>query len=105
MGGCTISAIRDTREEALEDVKAKIIEAASKGLWPDSELVILQNEREEAELYTVELFFRFPPLPPPRYEIKLQKVDVGRAFHVGVAAKFTRAMKPGEWIASVHVHT
>lgn len=105
MGGCTISAIRDTRDEALEDVKAKIIEAAEHGLWPDSELVILQNEAEEAEFYTVELFYRFPPLPPPRWTMELQKVSAGRVFHIGVAAKFTRAMKPGEWIASVHVHT
>jgi len=105
VGGCTISFIRDTREEALEACKAQIIKSVELGLWPDSELVILQNEAEEAELYQV-LFHVEELGPVPKgVSVSLARVSTGRAFHVGVAAKFTRAMKPGEWIASVHVHT
>lgn len=105
MGGCTLAAIRDTRDEAIEDVKAKVIEAANAGLCPDSELVVLQNEAKEAELYTVNLIYGELGADASLYSMKLVPVKKGRAFHIGVAAKFNRAMKPGEWIATIHVHT
>ena len=105
MGGCTISAIRDTREEVLEDIKAKIIEAANAGLGPDSELVVLQNEAKAAELYTVEIVYGTWAEEHLAHDWKLTPVKIGRAFHVGVAARFNRGMKPGEWIATIHVHT
>lgn len=105
MGGCTISAIRATREEAMEDVKAKLIEAASKGLWPDSELVILQKGRGGPEIY--QALFQVEELgPDPKgVSVSLAKVETGRAFHVELVARLARAMKPGEWIATIHVHT
>jgi len=105
MRGCTISFIRATREEALEDVKARIIEYAEHGLWPDSELVILQEGAKEAELYHVLIADTCEPNSAPKKEIRINRVDCGRAFHVSMAAKFNRAMKPGEWIATIHVHT
>jgi len=105
MGGCTLSAIRATRDEALEEVKAKVIEAVSNGLCPDTELVVLQNEAKRAELYRVDLVYGELGDEESVYDWRLERVEKGVAWHIVVAARFERAMKPGEWLATIHVHT
>ena len=105
MGGCTLSAIRDTREEAIEYIKGQIMSAAEGGLWPDSELIVLQEGAELAELYKCHLEYEDTiPVTHP-YSVRLERVEKGRAFHVGVAARYNRPLKKGEWIATVHVHS
>lgn len=105
MGGCTLTVIRDTREEAMNDMKPQITSAAYNGLWPDSELVVLQEGAEAAEIYAVKVLDVGRGCGGPRWTVEFTPVETGRAFHVGVAARYTRTLKKGEWVATVHVHS
>ena len=105
MGGCTLTMISDTREEAIAYIKTQILGAAEAGLWPDSELVVLQEGAEKAELYQVSLNYGRSELEEDDYTVTLMRVEIGRFFHVGTAARYNRTLKPGEWVATVHVHS
>ena len=105
MGGCTLTVIRDTRDEAIEYIKGQIMAAAEGGLWPDSELIVLQEGAKIAELYRVELINAPVEGDNMACEINLTEVKKGRAFHVGVAGRYNRPLKAGEWVATVHVHS
>lgn len=105
MGGCTLSVIAENKAWALAEIERKILGAAEGGLWVDSELVLLQEGADEAELYKCHLEYDMVDEYEADYGVRFERVEEGRAFHVGVAAMYTRPLKPGEWIATVHVHT
>jgi len=105
MGGCTLTVIRDTKDEVIRNITDQLIIAARSGLFPDSELVVLQEGAESAEIYKCHLEHEDTiPVSFP-YSLRLETVEEGRLFHVGVAARYNRTLQPGEWVATVHVHS
>ena len=53
MGGCTMTKVADTIYEILEEMKQHVYDAIKAGLWPDSELIILNPETEEVNIYLI----------------------------------------------------
>lgn len=105
MGGCTITKIAENKTWLLAEMEQQILRALEMGLWPDSELIIIEHGAEEAEIYKV-LVKDNEALPSfGKWIIGFEKVEKGRAFHVGVAGRFGPKPGPDEWVGTIHVHS
>ena len=98
MGGATLTMVAENKTRALAKIRTEMGKAFRMGLYPDSALVVMEYGAEKAFLYQVELSLK-------DNEIKVTPIKEGPCFHVGVAAKFGPELKPGQWLATVHVHT
>lgn len=105
MGGCTITKIAENKTWLLAEMERQILAAAEMGLYPDSELIVLGPGAKAAELYKCHLDYVKKVDQDPEYVVTFEEVEKGRGFHVGVAATFGPKPGPGEWVATVHVHS
>lgn len=105
MGGCTITKVNADKAALMLEMEQQILAAAEMGLWPDSELVVLAPGAKAAELYKVHVegVDTIPVTYPT--SVRFEKVEKGRGFHVGVAGTFGPKPGPGEYVATVHVHS
>jgi len=102
MGGCTITKVADTMEQLFEYMRGQILAGANSGLWVDSELIVIEPGKDEAKIFKVE--YEGEPQDGD-LSVDFKKVQKGRAFHVGIAARFGEKPEPGQLVGTVHVHT
>ena len=110
MGGTTITVYGETETEVLDKLREQVKIGVDLGLGPDSEAVIINGddleavlggqsvEKIKAKLFSVKLDER-------EMTVEFEEVEKGRIFHVGIAARFSRAPKEGELLGTIHLHT
>ncbi len=110
MGGTTITQYGDTEQEVLDKLRSQIIHGVSLGIYPDSSAVLIRGddlkavlegqsaEKNKAKLFNVKL-------DEGKMTVDFEEVEKGRIFHVGVAARFSKAPEPGQVLGTVHLHT
>ena len=105
MGGCTISRVADTLESLFSIMEEQIMDAECSGLGVDSELIVIDLEKQIAGIYRVDI--QRDETRPFSYlkGVKFVQVDSGRAFHIDIAGVFGPKPKAGQIVGTVHVHT
>ena len=106
MGGTTITQYGETEQEASDQLREQIVFGASIGLYPDSSAVLIRGDdlvdaevkKKKAKLFTVNL-------NEQKLTVEFEEAEKGRIFHVGVAARFSKAPEPGQILGTVHLHT
>ncbi len=111
MGGTTITVYGETEIEVLDKLREQVKIGVDMGLGPDSEAVIINGddlkamlgggqsvEKYEAKLFSVKLDER-------EMTVEFEEVKKGRIFHVGIAARFSKAPEPGQLLGTLHLHT
>ena len=98
MGGSTLTIVAKNKTRALAKIKDQIQRAVRMNLYPDSALVVIEYGAERAELYQVNV-------APLGTAVSFTEIEKGPCFHVGVAANFGPKLGPGQWLATVHVHS
>ena len=106
MGGTTIAVYGDEEQEVLDKLRKQIIHGVSLGLYPDSAAVLIRGddlvdaevEKKKAKLFKVNL-------DEQKLTVEFVEAEKGRIFHVGVAARFSKAPEPGQILGTVHLHT
>jgi len=96
MGGATITH-NGTKEEILEHMKGQVKAAHESGLYPDSSLVIIDIENQNAELFKVDV--------SETGEAIFTEINEGPIFHVGIAARFNPPPEPGQLVGTLHFHS
>ncbi|KKN29409.1 hypothetical protein LCGC14_0844370 [marine sediment metagenome] len=110
MGGTTITVYGVTEHEVLDKLRDQIKIGVGLGLYPDSVAVIINGddlnavlegqsvEKNKAKLFSVNRHLLL-------IEVDFEDVEKGSTFHVGVAARFSRAPEAGELLGTIHLHT
>ncbi len=110
MGGTTITVYGETETEVLDKLKEQVKIGFGLGLYPDSDAVIISGddlkaalggqsvEKNKARLFNVKLGEK-------EMTVDFEEVEKGRTFHVGIAARFSRAPKEGELLGTLHLHS
>ncbi len=106
MGGTTITQYGGTEQEVLDKLRKQIIIGVSMGVYPDSSAVLIRGddlvdadiEKQKAKLFTVNL-------DEQKLTVEFEEAEKGRIFHVGVAARFSKAPEPGQILGTVHLHS
>jgi len=93
--------------EVLEKLREQVKIGATLGLWPDSAAVIINGddlnnkgavEKKAAKLFNVKL-------DELGEKVDFEQVEEGVTFHVGVAARYSKAPVAGELLGTLHLHT
>lgn len=106
MGGTTITVYGDKEQEVLDKLREQIIHGVSVGVYPDSAAVLIRGDdlidaevkKTKAKLFKVNL-------DEQELTVEFEEAERGRIFHVGVAARFSKAPEPGQILGTVHLHT
>lgn len=105
MGGCTITRVADTLDQLFSFMEKQIIAAVDSGLYPDSELIVIEHGKDEASIYEVTLNYGDSPPHSGPVSVVFGGVKKGRYFHVGIAGMFGPKPKEGQLIGTIHVHS
>jgi len=112
MGGITITRYGDTEKEVLDKLREQVVHGASLGLYPDSAVILIrgddligygEGDAKEADKKKAKLFNI--KLDEQALTVEFEEVEEGRIFHVGVAARYSKAPEPGQILGTVHLHT
>ncbi len=110
MGGTTCTVYGVTEHEVLDKLRDQVKTGVGLGLYPDSAAVIINGddlnavlegqsvEKNKAKLFSVNL-------DEEKMTVDFEEVEKGSTFHVGVAARFSRAPEAGELLGTIHLHT
>ena len=90
----------------MDKLRKQIIIGVSMGVYPDSSAVLIRGddlvdadiEKQKAKLFTVNL-------DEQKLTVEFEEAEKGRIFHVGVAARFSKAPEPGQILGTVHLHS
>ena len=105
MSGCTITRVADTLDQLFSEMRKQILAAAKTGLEPDSDLVVIDNTKDKARIFKVNVYHDLPFYPKDKVRIDFAEVDKGRTFHVGMAGLFGPKPDEGQLIGTIHVHS
>lgn len=82
------------------------------GLYVDSAAVIIRGDdltdygegnAKEADKKKAKLFNA--KLDEEELTVAFEEIEKGRIFHVGTAARFSKAPEPGQLLGTIHLHT
>lgn len=105
MGGCTITRLAESLDHLFSDIEKQIIAAASCGLYPDSELVVIEPNAKVAKLFRTTVKYNDTPFYSAPVGVDFAEVKEGRAFHVGVAGRYGPEPEEGQLVGTIHVHS
>ena len=105
MGGATLMFTGKSLDEVLEKLRSEIRSAIEEyRLFPDSDVAVLAPDGT-AKIFRVDILWRWKGENPEVVEVEFHEVDAGNvAMPLAVASLFGPKPKPGEWLATVHVH-
>jgi len=100
--GCTITRVAGTLGELLKEFESQVLAATRMGLWPDSELIVINPRKDSARIFRVNVKTREEFLGEP-IGVDFVEVESGRAFHVGMAGRYGPKPDENQIVGTVHV--